>query len=146
MKWIASVMVFLFIAAMLVSCGGKDGADSSPSSAFSDTAETAEDSSGPVETDRVDGALKIIGTPYCDICIPAEYDNLIATRIDNRDPYTLVFYDAEDETDLFTLLFGEKTNISVGKTTRDGVETEVFAEFAKLDENAENYDRHLEYQ
>ena len=139
MKRIALLLLSLLLVLTLSECrsdreGGEEESSNLP------------ENSVPESSEEEVEATVTLKTPYIDLQIPQTFENAVETEVLNEEPYILQFKANADDTALFTLYFGQKTENLLGTLQLEKENVVLYAEFAELDEEADTYLTYARYQ
>lgn len=87
-----------------------------------------------------------IETPYCELCLPKEFEEHVITEIKMEDSYSILFKTKEKGVDLFVLYFDNETENLIGTLPLATENKVLYADFADLDNEDENYLEYSTYQ
>lgn len=145
------IIATLILAAMLIALTACGGADDQPENTetsdvpvtFESVAGTTDDGTDS-ETEPEEKVIKI-STPYCDLSVPAAFEGNVVWELSSEEPYTLDFK-AADGTALFSLIFGERSDVLLGTLKLEDKNVVIYASFADFDSNNENLKKYAGYQ
>lgn len=89
---------------------------------------------------------RLIETPYCNIELPEELRGKVKWSVYSESPYILKFTAKKDNTDLFALLFGKKTEDVLGTLHLEDEEITIYAKFNNLNRDSQKYEEYVGYQ
>lgn len=84
-----------------------------------------------------------IKTEYCQLRLPMEFKGKVVTEVKDNQVEFSVF---EDGSDLFTIYFGEESEVLLGTLKKENANVVLYAKFATLDKENGNYEIYCEYQ
>jgi len=87
-----------------------------------------------------------ISTPYAEICVPENFAGNMKNNVVSETPYTLEFTTIEDNTKIFSLVFGGEGDILMGTLVGENGNTVIYMNIPKIDSGNENYTRYCGYQ
>lgn len=125
------ILAFLLAAILLLCACGNNSSSSTPDS-----------------KNATEEKVEAIATPYTDIYVPAAFKDNVNNEVTSKDPYTLTFKAAEDDTVIFSLIFngdGKKGTL-VGTLIGENENTVVYLDMPGIPADNPNYETYCGYQ
>ena len=87
-----------------------------------------------------------IETPYCDLVVTKEFNKKVENVVSEDNPYTVSFRMKSDDTELFSIVFGDKTENLLGTLVLDDENVVIYATFNEFESTDAHYETYCKYQ
>ena len=146
MRKLLAFCLMLVLLVSLAACGSKekndDSEDDGGSSDIVSTGDTDATSGGETDSEKT----VTVSTPYADLKVPASFEGKVDNKVSTKDPYTVTFFAADDDTELFSVIFNGEGDILLGTIIGEDENTVVHISYAELNKDDKNFDTYSQYQ